>query len=188
MNYVLLLPPRSSSNQPKYFQEWLAVQRRIERERRSQARPAPTGNDFDAESSTNRLKSAPPSLRLCGFISVSGHSLDDVTKLGEHIWEVANDPTVFPDVRQIVPNMWRRVWAVMDALRVGADPDSAVRLEGPAVPIEGRDKHEFVTKEEAFNAWVRADHESAAQLETAGHDNKQLPLAFSRQFQVRRYC
>lgn len=130
-------------------------------------------------------KSAPPSLRLCGFISISGRSSDGITALGGKIWEVANEPAVFPDLRQIVPNTWRRVWAVMDALQVGADPDSAVRLEGPVVAIEGRDKHEFVTQEKAFEVWSRADRESAAQLGTAGDDSEQLRLAFSRQFQVR---
>lgn len=74
----------------------------------------------------------------------------------------------------------------MDALRVGADPESAVRLEGPVVAIEGRDMHEFVTQEKAFEVWSRADRESAAQLEAAGDDSEQLPLAFSRQFQARR--
>ncbi|CAM9634178.1 unnamed protein product, partial [Laminaria digitata] len=167
-------------------EEWLAAQRQIKRERRSPTRPVSTeGGDFKAGPLMGHSKSTPLSLRLCRFISVSGRSLDGITTLGNKIWEVSNDAALFPDVRQIVPNMWRRMWAVMDALRVGADPVSAVRLEGPAVAIEGRDKLEFVTEEKAFEAWSRADRESAAQqLEAVGEDSEQLPLALSRQFQA----
>lgn len=112
----------------------------------------------------DRTKSGPPSLQLCGFVAISGHSLDDITTVGKTIWEVANNPILFPDVRQLVPNSWRRVWAVMDALRYGADPELAVRLDGAAVPVEVRAKHEFVTEEDAFEAWRSAERESAAQL------------------------
>lgn len=132
----------------------------------------------------DRAKSGPPSLPLCGFVAVSGHSLDDITTLGKTIWEVANNPIFFPDVRQLVPNNWRRVWAVMDALRVGADPDSAVRLKGAAVPIEGRAKHEFVTEEDAFEAWRSADRESAAQLVGSEGGDEQVSVASFKQFQV----
>ncbi|CAM9716580.1 unnamed protein product [Ectocarpus fasciculatus] len=165
-------------------QDWLAAKRQEERELMSSSRPASTGRNFMAESRADRSKPAPPSLHLCGFISVSGRSLDDLLTLGEVIWEVANEPAVFPSVRKIVPGIWRRVWAVMDALHVGADPDSAVRLEGPVVAIEGRDKHEFVTQEQAFEVWSRADRESAAELEAAGHFGEQLRLASSQQFQA----
>lgn len=183
-----LLTPRSSSTRQIPLQEWQFAQLLIKREHRSQARPASTWDEFNAGSLMNRSKSAPPSLRLCGFILVSGRSLGGIAILEEKIWEVANEPALFPDVRQLVPNIWRRVWAVMDALRVGADPDSAVRLEGPVVAIEGRDKHEFVTQEQAFDAWSRAERKLAGQLEAAGDNSEQLPLALSRTFQVRWCC
>lgn len=132
----------------------------------------------------DRSKSDPPSLRLCGFAAVSGRSLDDITTLGKTIWEVANDTTMFPDVRQVVPNVWRRVWAVMDALHVGADPDSAVRLEGVPRPIEGRPKYEFVTEEDGLEAWRTADSESAAQMGDSEGDSEELSVALSKQFKV----
>ncbi|CAM9165329.1 unnamed protein product [Ectocarpus sp. 6 AP-2014] len=165
-------------------QDWLAAKRLEERELMSQARPASTGRDFMAESPADRSKPAPPSLYLCGFISVSGRSLDGLSTVGEKIWEVANEPAVFPSVRKIVPGIWRRVWAVMDALHVGADPDSAVRLEGPVVTIEGRDKHEFVTEEQAFEVWSHVDRESVTQLEAAGHFGEHLRLVSSWHFKA----
>lgn len=124
----------------------------------------------------DQTKSGPPSLRLCGFVAISGHSLDDITTVGKTIWEVANNPMFFPDVRQLVPNSWRRVWAVMDALRDGADPESAVRLEGSAGPMEGRAKHDFVTEEDAFEAWRSAECESAAQLGASEGGDEQVGL------------
>lgn len=132
----------------------------------------------------DRSSSDPPSLRLRGFAAVSGRSLDDITTLGKTIWDVANDTTMFPDVRQVVPNVWRRVWAVMDALHVGADPDSAVRLEGFPLPIEGRPKHEFVTEEYGLEAWRTADRESAAQMGDSEGDSEKLSISLSKQFKV----
>lgn len=137
-----------------------------------------------SRSSMDRSKLGPPSLRLCGFVAVSGHCLDDITTLGKTIWEVANDTTMFPDVRQLVPNVWRRVWAVLDALRVGADPDSVVRLEGVAVPIEGRPKHEFVAEENAFKAWLGADRESVEHFGNSEGDLEQINAALFKQFKV----
>eukprot|EP00903_Cladosiphon_okamuranus_P007165 g6957.t1 len=84
----------------------------------------------------------------------------------------------------VVPNVWRRVWAVMDALHLGADPDSAVRLKGAPVPIEGRAKHEFVTEEDGLKAWRTADCESAAQIGDSEEDSEQLSVALSKQFKA----
>eukprot|EP00903_Cladosiphon_okamuranus_P009162 g8755.t1 len=159
--------------------EWERVRKQIERRRNSHAQPVSTRRDFVWHS-----KSDPPSLRLCGFAAVSGRSMDDVTTLGKTIWEVANDRTMFPDVRQVIPNVWRRVWAVMDALHVGADPDSAVRLEGAPVPIEGRARQEFVTEEYGLEAWRAADRESAAEMSDSQGDSEQLSDALSKQFKA----
>ncbi|CAM9960831.1 unnamed protein product [Ectocarpus sp. 4 AP-2014] len=164
--------------------EWERVRKQIERRRSSHAQPVSTRGDFVSRSSLDYSKPDPPSLRLCGFAAVSGRSMDDITTLGKTIWEVANDTTMFPDVRQVVPNVWRRVWAVMDALHVGADPGSAVRLEGVQVPTEDRAKHEFVTEEYGFEAWRAADRESAAQMGDLEGDSEQLFVSLSKQFKA----
>lgn len=176
---------RPLSDQPR-FQEWLAARRQIERERRSQARSASAGGDVEARPSTDRSESAPPSLQLCGFIALSGRSVDNVAHLGNIIWEVANDSTVFPELRQIIPNNWRRVWAVLDALRTGADPDLAVRLEGAVVAAKGRDKLEFVTQQQALEVWWRAEQKLATLLGGSVEGSEQPPLAATQQFQVKQ--
>lgn len=172
MGDVLAPPPVSSLP----CQEWQTAQRQAEKAKQT------SQDQFGSPASGSRTgyptnhASASPTLHLCGFISASGRSLEDLSALGRKIWQIANDSSLFPDIHQPVPKSWRRVWAVMDALREGADPEKAVkavRLDGPLAPVEGH-KHEFVTREAAFEAWWRADGESVAELKAKGPDSQQL--------------
>ncbi|CAM9405323.1 unnamed protein product [Ectocarpus fasciculatus] len=164
--------------------EWQTAQRQAERAKQtSQDRFAPPASDSSTGYPTGHAAASPPKLQLCGFISASGRSLGDLSVLGRKIWQIASDVSLFPDIKKL-PKSWRRVWAVMDALREGADPEKAVRLDGPLAPVQGRDKHDFVTREAALEAWWRADGESVAELKAKDPDSQTLNQDSSRLFQA----
>ncbi|CAB1120614.1 unnamed protein product [Ectocarpus sp. CCAP 1310/34] len=116
-------------------QQWLTAETIKNRQRAFQ------GGGSNANSSSERPPSPPPSLWLCRFISICGRSSDGLASLKKKIYDVIMEPGTdnfaFPHLRQHVPNSWRRVWAVMSALHVGVGLKQAVRLEGPIVPLEG---------------------------------------------------
>ncbi|CAM9334472.1 unnamed protein product [Ectocarpus sp. 12 AP-2014] len=166
-------------------EEWQTAQRQAEKAKQTpQDRCGPPASGSPTGYPADHAAAPPPTLQLCGFISGSGRSLEDLSVLGRKIWEIANEASLFPDIHQTVPKSWRRVWAVMDALREGAEPQKAVRLDGPLAPVEGREKREFVTREEAFEAWWGADGESVAELKGKGPDSQQLKQDSNRLFQA----
>ncbi|CAM9528387.1 unnamed protein product [Ectocarpus fasciculatus] len=165
--------------------EWQKAQGQAEKAKQtSQERFAPPASASTTGYPVDHAAAPPPTLQLCGFISASGCSLGDLSVLGRKLWQIASEVSLFPDIHLTVPRSWRRVWAVMDALRDGADPEKAVRLDGPLAPVQGRDKHEFVTREAAFEAWWRADGESVAELKAKGPDSQKLDQDSSRLFQA----
>ncbi|CBJ26246.1 LRR-GTPase of the ROCO family, incomplete sequence [Ectocarpus siliculosus] len=166
-------------------EEWQTAQRQAEKAKQTpQDRCGPLASGSTTGYPADHAAAPPPTLQLCGFILGSGRSLEDLSVLGRKIWEIANEASLFPDIHQTVPKSWRRVWAVMDALREGADPQKAVRLDGPLAPVEGREKREFVTREAAFEAWWGVDGESVAELKAKGPDSQQLKQDSSRLFQA----
>ncbi|CAB1120871.1 unnamed protein product [Ectocarpus sp. CCAP 1310/34] len=165
--------------------EWQTAQRQAENTKQTpQDRCGPPASGSTTGYPADHAAAPPPTLQLCGFISGSGRSLEDLSVLGRKIWEIAHEESLFPDIHQKIPKSWRRVWAVMDALREGADPQKAVRLDGPLAPVEGREKREFVTREEAFEAWWGADGESVAELKAKGPDSQHLNQDSQRLFQA----
>lgn len=104
----------------------------------------------------------PPTLSMCGILLTSCHnSADDLFSVRDKICELASiegrdsDGTrLFPSVGQIIPRSWARAWATMDALHVGADPIEAASLRGPPLSIDGREKHNVVTREFALKTWA----------------------------------
>lgn len=137
------------------LQEWLTALLQDQRE-------------FGSQAWSVSRQSSPPGLKLCNYVEVSGHNEADVTRLREVILEVAKDRTMFPDLGSTLPKWMERMWAVMDALRVGANPGVAVRLED-VVPtgihpglefVTQRRIHaglEFVTQRKAFEVWRDAE-------------------------------
>lgn len=103
---------------------------------------------------------AVPSLTLCGVIRASGKSSVDLICLRRKTCDVvgtakdAQGRRLFPNVRQAISVSWARALAMMDALRVGADPAVAAQsIFSPLDSIEGRESCKFVTWENALETW-----------------------------------
>lgn len=114
------------------------------------------------ENNLDRSAQAAPSLRICGVVEASGCSADDLSRLRDRLcslaWEggqAVDGERLFPYIGQIVPVSWARVWVVMEALLEVADPFVAAQSIGqPVVPVEGFEKHKFVTWKQAFQTWA----------------------------------
>lgn len=104
---------------------------------------------------------AVPSLTICGVVAASGRDPDDLHRVRDEICRLAGEDgtdsdgrRLFPSVGQTVPVSWARVGAVVEALHEGGEPSAAARsVDNPVVPVEAREKLNFVTWEAALEEW-----------------------------------
>lgn len=134
------------------------------------------GGPHDKSSRKACVNSSAPQLEVCGVIEASGCSSKDILMVRHEICRLAgnegvgsNGVRLFPNVGQSVPVSWARAWAVMDALRLGADIVEAARLSDSRQPrataAEGISKQSFVTWEAALEYWSTTVHSLGLETE-----------------------